>query len=70
MAKTFKFPSANKAFGQFTEPDEAGNYVLNKKAKAIFCTANSCKPHVTVNTQSNLLLLNRSNYLKYYIDFG
>lgn len=66
MAKSFKTPSANKMFGQFSEPDEAGNYILNKKAKATFCSANNCIPNVTVNTQSNLLLLKKSNMLKYY----
>jgi len=66
MAKTFKTPSANKMFGQFKEPNEAGQYILNKKAKTVFCGGNQCTPSTTVNTQGNLLLLKKSNLLKYY----
>ena len=57
---------AAKAFGQFNEPNNAGDYVLNKKAKTTFCGANMCSPSITVNTQGNLLLLKKSNSLKYY----
>jgi len=57
---------ASRAFGQFSEPDDAGNYILNKKAKATFCKANQCIPSRTVATQGNLLLLRQSNTLKYY----
>ena len=60
------FSSANKKFGQFKEPDDAGSYILKKKAKATFCGANNCIPSTTVNTQGNLLLLRKSNALKYY----
>ena len=70
MAKTFKTPSANKMFGQFKEPDDAGNYVLNKKAQTVFCGANQCTPSITVNTQGNLILLKKSNHLKYYNKTG
>lgn len=56
----------SKTFAQFNEPDEARNYILKKKAKATFCGANNCIPSTTVNTQGNLLLLKRSNRLKYY----
>ena len=58
--------AANKAFGQFREPNNAGDYILNKKAKTTFCGANMCTPSITVNTQGNLLLLKKSNALKYY----
>jgi hypothetical protein len=58
--------NTSRAFGQFSEPDDAGNYIINKKAKATFCRANQCIPSTTVNTQNNLLLLKRSNTLKYY----
>jgi hypothetical protein len=55
-----------RTFGQFKEPDDAGSYILKKKAKTTFCGANMCTPSITVNTQGNLLLLKNSNALKYY----
>ena len=58
--------NTTRAFGQFNEPDDAGNYILNKSAKATFCKANQCIPSTNIYTQSNLLLLRRSNTLKYY----
>lgn len=63
---SFATSSANKTFGQFKEPTNAGSYVLNKKANATFCRANACTPSITVNTQGNLLLLRNANRLKYY----
>ena len=66
MARSFKTSSGKSAFGRFFEPEEAGEYIYNKKAKTIFCAANKCVPSTTVITQSNLLLLNRANKLKYY----
>jgi hypothetical protein len=66
MAHSFKSSSGKSAFGVFSEPQNAGDYIYNKKAKTTFCRANKCVPSKTVNTQGNLLLLNRSNRLKYY----
>ena len=66
MAHSFKSSSGKSAFGVFSEPQNAGDYTYNKKAKTTFCRANKCVPSKTVNTQGNLLLLNRSNRLKYY----
>ena len=58
--------SGTSAFGVFSEPQTAGDYLYNKKAKTTFCLANKCIPSRKVNTESNLLLLNRANNLKYY----
>lgn len=58
--------SGKSAFGVFSEPQTAGDYLYNKKAKTTFCLANKCIPSRKVNTESNLLLLNRANNLKYY----
>jgi len=66
MAHSFKTINGYRTFGQFNEPDDAGNYILKKKAKTIFCNPNLCKPSITVNTQENLRLLNTANFLKYY----
>jgi hypothetical protein len=66
MPGSYTISSANRTFGRFKEPDDAGSYILKKKAKATFCGANNCTPSTTVNTQGNLLLLRNSNALKYY----
>jgi hypothetical protein len=67
MARPFKnTSSANKAFGTFNEPQEAGEYIYNKKARATFCVANRCAPSIKVGTESNRLLFNRSNKLNMY----
>jgi hypothetical protein len=58
--------SGKSAFGLFSEPQTAGDYLYDKKAKTTFCLANKCIPSRKVNTESNLLLLNRANNLKYY----
>jgi len=66
MAHSFKTYPGRPAFEVYNEPLDAGEYIKNKKAIATFCGANSCKPSIKVNTQSNLLLLNKANYLNYY----
>ena len=66
MAHSFKTNNGYRTFGQFNEPDDAGNYIYKKKAKTVFCNPNLCKPSITVNTQENLRLLKTSNFLKYY----
>jgi hypothetical protein len=63
---SFNSAQFNRTFGQFNEPDYAGNYILNKKAKTMYCAANNCIPSVKVESQSNLLRLKKSNLLKYY----
>ena len=54
------------SFGVFKEPQTAGDYTYNKKAKTTFCNPNVCVPSRKVNTESNLILLKRSNDLNYY----
>jgi hypothetical protein len=66
MAHSFKTYQAKPTFGLYKEPLDGGEYILNKKAKTTFCAANKCHPSVSVSTQGNLLLLNKSNYLNYY----
>jgi hypothetical protein len=66
MARSFKTYPGRPTFEVFNEPLDAGEYIKNKRAIATFCGANVCKPSRAVNTQSNLLLLNRANYLNYY----
>jgi hypothetical protein len=66
MAHSFKFIPARPTFAAFFESNDAGAYILNKKAKAAFCAANSCTNNTKVNSQGNLLLLKKSNYLNFY----
>jgi hypothetical protein len=66
MAHSFKTTSGKASFGVFSEPQTAGDYIYDKKAKTTYCLANKCVPNKSINTQSNLLLLNRANKLKYY----
>jgi hypothetical protein len=65
MARSFN-SSGKKAFGVFSEPQDAGDYIYNKKARASYCVANNCTPAVNVGSQGNLLLFNRSNKLSVY----
>ncbi len=67
MARPFKnLSSANKAFGVFSESQNAGDYIYNKKTMASYCQANVCTPSLTVGSQSNYLLYKRSNKLSVY----
>jgi len=66
MARSFNSSSAKNTFGVFSEPQEAGDYIYNKKARASYCVANNCIPAVKVGSQGNLLLFNRSNKLSVY----
>jgi hypothetical protein len=67
MSRPFKnSSSANNTFGQFKEPQDAGNYIYNKKARATYCVANSCQPSIKVYSESDRLLFNKSNQLSLY----
>ena len=66
MARPFKnSSSANRAFGVFSEPQEAGEYIYNKKAKATYCL-NTCSPSLKLGSESNRLLFNRSYKMSVY----
>jgi len=67
MARPFtNSSSANKAFGVFLQPQNAGDYIYNKKAKSTYCNANICTPSLTVGSESNYLLFKRANKLRVY----
>ena len=61
MSKPYISNSGRSAFGNFKESHEAGDYILNKKAKTTFCKPNLCINKV--NTQGNLNLFKKSNRL-------
>jgi hypothetical protein len=48
-------------FGVLKEPQEAGQYILNKTATTSFCAPNVCVPSRTVVSQSSRLILRRAN---------
>ena len=52
MAHSFKTNSGKKAFGVFNEPQDAGEYIHNKKAKSTYCFANGCTTNVKVGSQN------------------
>jgi hypothetical protein len=66
MAFAFKTPPARPAFGVYNEPLFAGEYILNKKARATFCNSNRCPGGPVVASQGELLLLNNAKYLDSY----
>jgi len=67
MARPFKnSSSANKAFGVFSEPQNAGDYIYNKKTKSTYCNANICTRSLTVGSESNYLLFKRAKKLRLY----
>lgn len=63
-SRQFKPYMGKNTFGVLKESQDAGQYTLNKKAVASFCTPNVCVPSRTVVTQSNRLLLRQAN--KFY----
>ena len=77
MAHSFKTSSGKKAFKMVSESKDAGEYILNKKAKYSYCKNNInkinnkltyCNIHnvnvnVKVGSESNLLLFNKLNRL-------
>lgn len=60
MAQSFKNNSGKSAFGVFSESQNAGEYIYNKKVKNILCNTIA-----KTNNQSELLLLKKSQLLKY-----
>jgi hypothetical protein len=66
MAHSFKTPMGKNTFGVFKESQTSSDYILNKKSKTVFCSANNCIPSKTVGSEGNLNLLARSNRLSYY----
>ena len=66
MARPFKnSSSANKAFGVFSESQDAGEYIYNKKTKATYCS-NTCSSSQKFGSESNMLLFKRSYKLGVY----
>lgn len=66
MARPFSnSSSANKAFGVFSESQDAGIYIYNKKTKTTYCS-NTCSPYLKFGSESNRLLFKRAYKLRVY----
>ena len=65
MNMNINISSAKMAFGTFNNSQDYSSYIINKKAKNIYCNKNKCIPRKHVNSQSEMLLLNTSNYNNY-----
>ena len=64
MHSSVKINNGKCTFGVFKEPLNAGDFILNKKAKTTFCSNVTCNQSSrTLNTQSNKLLFKQANYL-------
>ena len=66
MSRSFKNIPGRPAFGVFSEPLEASEYIYNKKARATYCKPNNCTSKVKVGSESNLLLFNRATRFSFY----
>jgi len=63
MPHSFNNFSAKAAFGSNKGTNEAGDYILKKKARATYCTSSRCPPRYNLNTQGNLNLLRTAKYI-------
>jgi len=68
--RPFKTYTGKNTFGVVKESQEAGEYILNKKALATFCPPRICVPSRTVETQSNRLLLRHANKIYYSVCYN
>ena len=64
-SRPFKPYMGKNTFGVLKESQDAGQYILNKKATTTFCSPNLCLPSRTVATQSNRLILRKANTIYY-----
>ena len=60
MAHSYNSSSGKASFGVFSEPQNASEYINNKKNKTAFCNANNCNLGRKNITKPNLLLINQS----------
>ena len=67
MARPFKnSSSANKAFGVFLEPQNAGDYIYNKKTISKYCNTNTCSNLFKIGSESDYLLFKRAQKIRRY----
>ena len=61
--RLFSTYPAQPTFGVSLAVQNAGDYILQKKTKRSYCNISLCKQMNKVSSQSELLLLRKSNYL-------
>lgn len=66
MAHSFKTNLGIKSFGVFSEPQNAGEYIYNKKTKATYFKAKVGSSSQKIGSESDLLLFKRANKLRCY----
>jgi hypothetical protein len=67
MTHLFKSNSGKKAFGDFSKSYNAGDYIFNKKATAIYCKSKIGVSSRKIGSESDLLLFKRANKLNVYL---
>ena len=60
-SRPFNQYMGKNTFGVLKEPQDAGQYILNKTASTSFCIPNVCVPSRTLASQSSRLILRRAN---------
>jgi hypothetical protein len=66
---SFKYSCGKAAFGVLLEPSNCNDYIYNKKVKNIFCEP-KCDSKISVNSQSNLNMYNKSKLINYYANMA
>ena len=60
-SRPFKPYMGKNTFGVLKEPQDAGQYILNKTASTSFCPPNVCVPSKALASQSSRLILRKAN---------
>ena len=60
-SRPFNQYMGKNTFGVLKEPQDAGQYILNKTASTSFCAPNVCVPSKALASQSSRLILRRAN---------
>lgn len=67
MARPFKnSSSANKTFGVFLEPQNAGDYIYKKKTISKYCNTNTCTNLFKTGSESDYLLFKTAQNIRRY----
>lgn len=66
MSRPFAKNNARPTFAEFNEPQDAGEYITNKKIKTSFCKPNFCHPNKNIGSQSSYQNLIKANTLGFY----
>jgi hypothetical protein len=56
LSNSFNISSAKSAFNNIKQTNDAGDYIINLKAKTSFCNSNPCFPNKYFKSQDNFIL--------------